>query len=397
MKILKESTKSICGSCYKEIPARVYKKGKDVYLEKQCDKHGKTQTLIETNSWVYERLMNKSVPENQVEGKYLMIPITHACNLSCPICFLPDRQTKDLSIEELKRVILDFPGDRIRLSGGEPTLRKDLPEIIAFIKNRGKIASVSTNGIKFSSRNFTQQLKRAGLHYVHFSFNGLKDDSLKSLNGAALSKVKKKALSNLRRENMSLRLSILIKKGVNEKEFKQIFRLCMQNTPQVCSLRVRTVVPAGNFDSGQELLYLSDLIALFSKIIGVPDQSLIDHSLKYSKDPHMPCSLTIDLEKLLLIDSGLSKIKNQWLKAIKTFMYLFPRVGARNSLQIFINKIRRKKRLFDFTVFIRSWPNILGMDLEEMKLCPSRHYVSSPQGVYPFCKAVALNEKNIKL
>jgi molybdenum cofactor biosynthesis enzyme MoaA len=88
--------------------------------------------------------------------------ITEYCNFKCPYCrglkseIYGDRKFKQLSLDEIKRNI-DYwcegePLENIRFSGGEPTLHKDIVEIIAYAKSKGiKRIAISTNGSnKFS-------------------------------------------------------------------------------------------------------------------------------------------------------------------------------------------------------------------------------------------------------
>jgi len=397
MNVLKKHTTSLCPTCYQEIPAQIIERNNSVFMVKTCSDHGSFEQVIERDVWMYKQLMNVDSLAQCVPFEYTMIPITHSCNLSCPVCFLPNRNTPDLTFEDIKNIVTEFPGNRIRLSGGEPTMRKDLPEIISFINSIGKIPSVSTNGIAFADRQYVKCLKHAGLRYIHLSFNSFDNEGLTKINGAPLKRIKQKALRNLRAENMNIRLSVMLQKNVNENQLRKIFRLCMRHTPQVCSLRIRTVVPSGRYTPDLEQLYLSDLAALFSKTIGVSKKNIVRHSNTHMKGKHLPCSLTLDLERLLLSDFRGGANKNQLLRGVRMWMYLIPRIGIRNVIYMIINKLKKKSKLFNFIVFIRSWPHTGSIDLEEIKRCSSAHYVTAPAGMYPFCKAVTLNERTILL
>ena len=83
--------------------------------------------------------------------------ITEYCNFTCPYCrglkdeIYGDRRIKQLSLAEIKRNIdlwcMNVPLENIRFSGGEPTLHKNIVNIVAYSKDRGiKRIAISTNG-----------------------------------------------------------------------------------------------------------------------------------------------------------------------------------------------------------------------------------------------------------
>lgn len=101
-----------------------------------------------------ERVRNTS---DKSQMKRCEMIITEYCNFRCPYCrglkdeIYGDRKVKELSFEEIKRNIdlwcRDIPLENIRFSGGEPTLHRDIVEIVAYAKNKGiKRIAISTNG-----------------------------------------------------------------------------------------------------------------------------------------------------------------------------------------------------------------------------------------------------------
>jgi len=101
-----------------------------------------------------ERAKNASVTSQMKRCEMI---ITEYCNFNCPYCrglkdeIYGNRKIKELSLEEIKRNIdlwcLNGPLENIRFSGGEPTLHKDIVEIVAYAKTKGiKRIAISTNG-----------------------------------------------------------------------------------------------------------------------------------------------------------------------------------------------------------------------------------------------------------
>ena len=111
---------------------------------------------------------------------YLRLSITEWCNLKCNYC-LPDGNgcntpTDNLSLQEISTLVSAFARlgtSKIRITGGEPSLRGDLEEIIAECKNTPGIDTVAltTNGLNLKRR--VSGLKQAGLDAINISADSL--------------------------------------------------------------------------------------------------------------------------------------------------------------------------------------------------------------------------------
>jgi Fe-coproporphyrin III synthase len=117
--------------------------------------------------------------------------ITRACNLKCVHCYAHATDGKsgnELSTAEGRRLIDDlaeFGAPVLLLSGGEPLVRKDLPELAAYAVEKGMRAVISTNGTLID-RSSAQVLKDIGLSYVGISLDGLEpvNDRFRGVKGA---------------------------------------------------------------------------------------------------------------------------------------------------------------------------------------------------------------------
>lgn len=122
------------------------------------------------------------------EITYMRISVTDRCNLRCIYCMpvsgvtiLPKSQY--LSCTEVLSVVragLMLGIDKIRITGGEPLVRRDLPNLIYGMKKMGvRDVSLSTNGLLFKSQ--ARNLKEAGLDRVNFSLDTLHPDRFRKI------------------------------------------------------------------------------------------------------------------------------------------------------------------------------------------------------------------------
>lgn len=117
--------------------------------------------------------------------------ITRRCNLKCIHCYAHANETTskdELSTEEGKKLIDDFAGfgvPVILFSGGEPLVRKDLPELASYAVEKGMRAVISTNGTLITD-NVAKELKDIGLSYVGISLDGTEkvNDRFRGVKGA---------------------------------------------------------------------------------------------------------------------------------------------------------------------------------------------------------------------
>ena len=165
--------------------------------------------------------------------------ITRACNLKCVHCYAhaTDGSTSDeLSTEEGRRMIDDlaaFGAPVLLFSGGEPMVRKDMPELAAYAVEKGMRAVISTNGTLID-RSTAQTLKKIGLSYVGISLDGLEpvNDHFRGVGGAF--KKALRGIENCQEAGIKVGLRFTINRR-NVQEIPGIFDLLEDmEIPRVC-------------------------------------------------------------------------------------------------------------------------------------------------------------------
>ena len=160
----------------------------------------------------------------------LRVSVTDRCNFRCPYCmpaeiygeayeFLP--RADILTFEELTRLIGLFAEqgiEKLRITGGEPLLRNDLPILLGMLAGIDGIddLTLTTNGYLLSQ--FAQPLKDAGLSRITISLDSLDDEIFKAMNGRGFTT--ERVLESIRTAaNVGLspiKINCVVQKGVND-------------------------------------------------------------------------------------------------------------------------------------------------------------------------------------
>jgi len=169
----------------------------------------------------------------------LRISVIDRCNLRCSYCmpaeifgedyaFLP--QGELLSFDEMERLAKAFVSlgvEKIRLTGGEPLLRKDLNLLIEkLVKIDGlNDIALTTNGI-FLPRH-AKALKDAGLKRVNISLDSLNDELFGRINGRNVNtNPVKKGIEAAKKAGLGVKINMVVKKGLNESEIIPMAKFC---------------------------------------------------------------------------------------------------------------------------------------------------------------------------
>ena len=114
--------------------------------------------------------------------------ITRACNLKCVHCYesAGARDPDELTTQEAIRGI-DILADAgvliLAFSGGEPTIRPDILQLIKHSSDRGMFTAVATNALLFAQRETVREFKKAGLQFAQISLDGYKPETHDSFRG----------------------------------------------------------------------------------------------------------------------------------------------------------------------------------------------------------------------
>jgi len=249
-------------------------------MEKTCSKHGEYNELYWSDYDQYKRaekyfkegegLDNPRTetakgcpqdcgicPQHKSHTGLAIIDITNRCNLRCPVCFA-NAAAAGYVYEPTKQQILDMlqnlrknspvPATALQFSGGEPTIREDLPELVKMAKDVGfRHIEVNTNGIRLAqSTEYCKTLKEAGVSTVYLQFDGLSGDIYKFTRGLDLLETKMKAIANCRDAGLnSVVLVMTLVKGVNDHQLGDTIRFAVENFDVIRCINVQPVSLCG--------------------------------------------------------------------------------------------------------------------------------------------------------
>ncbi len=288
-------TTSICPQCLERIDATLVEKDGQVLIVKDCPEHGHFEDVYWSDYELFKRFEKYSrvgkgisnprtktekgcpndcgiCPDHKSHTVLSIIDVTNACNLQCSICFAYAGKIGYLYSPTLEQIgeVMDnlranspVPPPAIQLSGGEPTVRQDLIEIVKMAKAKGfKHIEINTNGIKIADEKngveLIRQLKDAGADTFYLSFDGVTsepyvgrapshlDDKGKQDYAKWLFGVKMKAIQNCREAGLrSVVLVPTIVKGMNDHQLGDIINFAIKNIDVIRCVNFQPVSFAG--------------------------------------------------------------------------------------------------------------------------------------------------------
>ena len=164
----------------------------------------------------------------------LRITITNLCNLNCIYCHhdgmvdSKDEMTAD-EMYEICKVAKDIGVRKIRISGGEPLVRKDIVEIVEKIARLNfKDISLTTNGVLLEK--YAEDLKKAGLDRVNVSLDTLNPETYAFVTKKDyLDKVKRGILKAVDVGLYPVKINMVLMDGINENEVYEMFEFTKEH------------------------------------------------------------------------------------------------------------------------------------------------------------------------
>lgn len=271
------STESVCPVCLQRVAAQRVADGDSVYLVKRCAQHGAFKTVIWRGLASYRRWGERGsraappphsetrvmrgcphdcglCPDHRQHSCCVLLEVTQRCNLKCPVCFAAaaDGQ-RDPGLDEIEAWLrlLKAHGSElnIQLSGGEPTLRDDLVQIVERCRSSGfPFVQINTNGIRLAKEDgYARRLADAGLDCVFLQFDGVSDAVYQTIRGARLLAVKNEAIARCAAAGLGVVLVPTLIPGVNVGEIGAIVDYALARVPAVRAVHFQPISYFGRY------------------------------------------------------------------------------------------------------------------------------------------------------
>lgn len=323
---LLKSTVSLCPVCLSHAPALAFRRGRRVLMHTSCGQHGLTKAVLE-NDERYYHLSNRDrwgrryakrtehhIPDytslvsadgsaccadgstcdtpadegaaskvftpapapylfadqSRTKSCTVLVEVTDACNLACPVCYADAKGDRMIPLAELKPrierlVALKGVVDSVQVTGGEATMHPEFWGIVEFLYGLAGVSRVyiPTNGIAFAKSEFAEKLRPyRDKAMVLLQYDGQTQGTDAKLRDAKLHRVRAKALKALEANEIAVQLTMTLAKGVNLDEVASVVRTAREHS----NVRLVALQPAtysGRYDlepDPTERLTLSDLV-----------------------------------------------------------------------------------------------------------------------------------------
>ncbi|RYG65310.1 radical SAM protein, partial [bacterium] len=293
--LIEEYTQTVCPGCFENGPRRsdedVWRAGmlvshdEKVWMRRFCAEHGETESLYEEDLQLWRARAGWSTPTSQIipdrpdnyapfpagyrnglpayHGQHtciLLLNVTKRCNFACPTCYASAQRPgtplpviEHPTIEEITHtveVMLEREGGKLgvlMLSGGEPTVREDLPEIIER-SLQGNVVRVliNTNGRRIARDDrFLEFLKKNRDRVeIYLQFDGFKASTSIFHRGEDVVDEKLRALKRLNDAGIWSTLVMSVSRGINDDEVGAVIKLGM-DTPYCSGAAIQPVFGSG--------------------------------------------------------------------------------------------------------------------------------------------------------
>jgi tetraether lipid synthase len=281
-------TQSICPDCNRILPALVFERDNKVWMTKTCPVHGETEELYFGSYEMYSKFSrywkdgkgthaanvpmdvcscpaNCGLCSNHLSHTGLSnIIVTNRCDLTCWYCFfyvkkgLEGAYVYEPSLDQVREMARSLKSERpvagnsVQITGGEPTIREDLPTIIKIMKEEGvDHIQLNTNGINLAlNPSMAQRLKEAGVSNLYMSFDGVSPKTNPKNHWEA-----PYAIDACRKAGIGIVLVPTVIKSINDHELGGLIRFGQKNVDTVHAVNFQPVSLTGRLTKTERAKY----------------------------------------------------------------------------------------------------------------------------------------------
>ncbi len=264
-------TTTLCPVCSRLLPGSVFGRDGAVYLSRECPEHGAIEALVCSDVNWFEGLQRFDVPpirpsyprrpvqqgcpldcglcaaHRQVAGT-MAIEISNKCNANCPVCLGDNRDTFQMSLDEIRGLVEEAIRDQdhigvLTLSGGEPTIHPHFFEVLSLL-DRPEIGRINlnSNGLRIAREpDFAARLRQHPKVYISLHFDGQAAESIRGIKP----KSQELALARLCEAGVSVVPLILGIRDINDRELGAMVPALLRRSPAIKTVIVSLMAYTG--------------------------------------------------------------------------------------------------------------------------------------------------------
>lgn len=408
---LLDNTQSVCPECLKVIDARIVNRNGAVYMDKSCPEHGAFTSYVwpdvEHYNWTRSFRLPLVKPEPSTESikgcpqdcgpctSHLRRPtlveleLTERCNLRCPVCFMAAEELQaaagagpDLScLAKIFSSVMEKtgPDTSIQLTGGEPTTRRDLFDIIRLGREIGfNYIEVNTNGVVLAQNpDYAVRLAASGISGIYLQFDGLTSDVYKTIRGEDLLAKKLRAIENCRAAGIQVVLAMTIIRGINEDQVGAVLKYALENLDVIAGLAYQPAFGSGRFEvSLEERLTMGDVAFMLAE---QSDGMVAPYDIWPLGCSHPLCS---SATYLIEDNGGFTPLTRLITPA--EYVESFDPNSPQGSVFADIAAAKFPQQAQGLSVVVMNYMDATSMDLKRLREC-SMTVAGQDGGLIPFC------------
>ncbi len=408
---LLQSIESLCPTCLKSVEGSIVSDNGAVYLLKSCSEHGAVRLRIwpdvDHYRWMRSfdflrvppgrpRRMRRDATDacptscglcsrHLRKTTLIEIEVTRRCNLRCPVCFMSAGEAADPGIADLQSLYASIleeagPDISIQLTGGEPTVRTDLAEIVRLGKDFGFSAiEINTNGLAIAAEpDLLRKLKESGATGIYLQFDSMTPEVYVRIRGADLTAQKLRAVEHCREAGIQVVLAMTVIKGINDGEIGNVLEFALQNIDVVAGLALQPAFFSGRFEVEMpDRLSMGDVIFLLAE----QSRGLIE---PYDLWP-LGCSHPLCSAGVYLVESeGKGLLPSSRLISREEYVREFDPDSPQGS--VFADLLARREAYAGrgLSIIIMNYMDAWSLDLERLREC-SMTVKTADLRTVPFC------------
>lgn len=212
--------------------------------------------------------------KHQREINYLRLSVTGRCNLNCIYCKRESGKSADLTVEEIGRLVNALAAlgvNKIRLTGGEPLMRKDIVEIVRVCAAAPGIADLAMTTNAILMHKYAAALKEAGLNRVNISLNTLIPETFKQMCRYGRLDEVLAGLKAAEEAGFPVKINVVLMRGQNDAEIGDFIRMAKERPVEV---RFIEYMPMGRRYDKSKMIPTEEVLQRFPELLPLENRNI---------------------------------------------------------------------------------------------------------------------------